>query len=50
MPCSIEEADERMVLHAKHVSKHGTRVSIKTVDSDVLSVAVAAYKKNERFD
>ena len=45
MPCSIEEADERMLLHAKHVSKHGTRVSIKTVDSDVLSVAVAAYKR-----
>ena len=45
MPCSIEEADERMVLHAKHVSKHGTRVSIKTVDSDVLSVAAAAYKR-----
>ena len=45
MPCSIEKAAKHMLLHAKHAGDHGARVLIKTVDSDVLSVAVAAYKR-----
>ena len=41
-PCSHEEADTRMFLHVAHAAKHGhQKVSIRTVDTDVVVLAVA---------
>ena len=37
-----EEADTRMLLHVAHATKHGhQKVSIRTVDTDVIVLAVA---------
>lgn len=41
-PCSHEEADTRMILHAKNAVQNGfSRVVIKTVDTDVVVLAVS---------
>ena len=41
-PCNHEEADTRMFLHVAHAAKHGhQKVSIRTVDTDVVVLAVA---------
>jgi len=43
-PCSAEEADGRLMLHAKHAVDCGhTKVLIRTVDSDVVIIAVYAF-------
>ena len=40
--CNHEEADTRMLLHVAHATKHGhQKVSIRTVDTDVIVLAVA---------
>ena len=41
-PCSHEEADTRMLLHAAHaaICGHG-KILIKTVDTDVVVLAVS---------
>ena len=45
-PCSQEEADTRMLLHALDCSKVGLKkVMIKTVDTDVLVIAVTLFQK-----
>ena len=45
-PCSHEEADTRLILHvADAVLKGHTRVGIRTVDTDVLVLAVASFDK-----
>ena len=45
-PCSHEEADKRLILHvADAVLKGHTRVGIRTVDTDVLVLAVASFDK-----
>ena len=36
MSYSIDEDDQHMLLHFKHASDDGTRLSIQTVDIDVL--------------
>ena len=42
-PCSHEEADTRILLHLEDTVRHGnTRVSIRTVDADVVVLAVAS--------
>ena len=42
-PCSHEEADTRIMLHVQDAINHGyTRIAIRTVDTDVLVLAVAA--------
>ena len=46
MPCNIEEADESLLLHIPDVSKRFDRGLIKTVDSDVVIIATAAFQKN----
>jgi len=47
-PCSHEEADTRMFLHAAHAAKHGYKnVLIRTVDTDVVVLAVALQQKIE---
>ena len=43
-PCNHEEADTRMLLHAKDASLNGmNKVMIRTVDTDVLVIALAAF-------
>ena len=45
-PCTQEEADTRMLLHVEDVVKQGyTNVSIRTVDTDVIVLAVAAAER-----
>ena len=35
VPCTIEEVDERIFLHAKEVAQSNSKIIIKTVDGDV---------------
>ena len=45
-PCSHEEADSRIILHAAHCAKQGyKRISIRTVDTDVVVLAVSHFQK-----
>jgi len=45
-PCSHEEADTRMLLHAAHAAANGHgRIMIKTVDTDVVVVAIACFER-----
>jgi len=45
-PCSHEEADTRLLLHVSDaVQKGSTKVTIRTVDTDVVVLAVAAFLK-----
>ena len=46
MPCNIEEADERLLLHTLDISKCFDRVLIKIVDIDLAVVATAAFQKH----
>ena len=44
-PCSHEEADTRMLLHADHEAQQGHKVvCLKTVDTDVLVLAVSIFQ------
>ena len=44
-PCTHEEADTRMLLHVKHAAMNGhTTVVIRTVDTDVLVLAIAHFQ------
>ena len=45
MPCNIEEADERMLLHTQHAARNYPRILIKTINSDVVIIAIAAFHK-----
>ena len=45
MPCNIEEADERMFVHVKHAAEHFPRILVKTVDSDVVAIALSAFDR-----
>ena len=45
-PCTHEEADTRILLHLEDVVRHGnTSVSIRTVDTDVVVLAVASAQR-----
>lgn len=45
-PCSHEEADTRLLLHTAHVAQSGfTKATIKTVDIDVLVLAISVFQK-----
>ncbi len=45
-PCSHEEADTRIFLHLEDAVKEGyTKVSVRTVDTDVLVLAVTAAQR-----
>ena len=45
-PCTHEEADTRMLLHVEDAMKQGyTKVSIRTVDTDVVVLAVTAAER-----
>ena len=44
-PCNHEEADTRMLLHVAHATAHGhQKVSIRTVDTDVIVLAVSQFQ------
>ena len=45
IPCTSEEAEERMSLHALHASENYKSVLIKTVDSDFITIAISAFHK-----
>ena len=45
-PCDHEEADTRLIFHAKHCGKVGLKkVLIRSVDTDVVVLAVAFFEK-----
>lgn len=45
-PCNHEEADTRVLLHAHHAVVQGySRIMIRTVDTDVIVLAIANFKK-----
>jgi len=45
-PCSHEEADTRLILHAAHVGKSAMKkVMIKTVDTDVVVLAISFFSE-----
>ena len=45
MPCTIEEADERVFIHANDAEKEFSRLLIKIVDSDVVVIAVSIFHR-----
>ena len=45
IPCTSEEAEERIFLHALHASENYKSVLIKTVDSDVITIAISVFHK-----
>ena len=45
MPCDIEEADERIFLHVKHIAQEYPKILIKTVDSDVVVIALSVFHR-----
>ncbi len=45
-PCTHEQADTRILLHLEDAVRHGnTKVSIRTVDTDVVVLAVASAQR-----
>ena len=42
MSCNLEEADERIFLHVQHAAKTYESVPVKTVDSDIVVIALYA--------
>ena len=45
-PCNHEEADTRVFLHVKDMTQQGhTKMVIRTVDTDVLVLAVSVYEQ-----
>ena len=42
-PCNHEEADTRMFLHVAHASKQFSNILIKTVDTDVVVLAISLF-------
>ena len=47
-PCTQEEADTRLFLHAKNASANGhSTVLVRSVDTDVFGIAIALYQKLE---
>ena len=44
-PCTYEEADTRLLLHAADAARRGyTKVMVRTVDTDVVVIAVAKFQ------
>lgn len=41
-PCTHEEADSRMMVHLSHAAKDNKKIGIRTVDTDVVVLAVTA--------
>lgn len=50
-PCSHEEADTRLMVHAADAAKEGhSRIMIRTVDTDVVVLAVASFGQIDELD
>ena len=50
-PCNHEEADTRMMLHTAHAAHAGhSKITIRTVDTDVVVLAVALARSLEEDD
>jgi hypothetical protein len=45
-PCSHEEADTRLILHLSDAAQHCSRILIRTVDTDVVVLAIAAAARH----
>ena len=45
MPCIFEKADERLFLHALHAAKTCKPLLVKTVDSDVVVIALSVFHR-----
>ena len=45
MPCNIEEADERMFMHVRNAAEDCSHILVKTVDSDVVVIALSAFHR-----
>ena len=46
MPCTQEEADTRLLLHVADAVNRGSRkVCVRTVDTDVIVLAIASFEK-----
>ena len=43
----IEEADEKILFHVEHAARDYTRVMIKTVDNDIVILAIASSHQLE---
>lgn len=46
-PCNHEEADTCIFVHARHASLNGMKILIRTVDTDMVILAIAFAKKLE---
>ena len=44
MSCNLEEADERIFLHVQRAAKTYESVLVKTIDSDIVVIALYAYQ------
>ena len=49
IPCTIEEADDIMLVHASDIAKAFSKPLIKTVDSDVVVIAITAFHRVVRL-
>ena len=45
VPCNHEEADTRIFLHVKHTASQFSKVLIKSVDTDVVVLAISLFDK-----
>ena len=43
--CDHEEADTRIFVHVKHAANEHSRIMIKTIDSDVVCIAISCTKR-----
>ena len=43
VPCTIEEFDQRIFLYAKNVAQPNSKILVKTVNSDVVVIAISIY-------
>ena len=50
MSCSIEEADERKLLHINNAANQYSKHLFKTVDSDVIVISVTVFNRLEGVD
>ena len=44
-PCDHEEADTRIFVHVKHAANEHSRIMIKTIDTDVVCIAISCVKR-----
>ena len=45
MPCNTKEADERMFVHVRNAAEDCSRILVKTVDSDVVVIALSTFHR-----